>query len=65
MATHYSILAWEIPRTEEPGSLQSIESQRVGHYLATEKQLKWHPLQRNQTSRTDGKSGDGGGISRK
>ena len=31
MATHSSILAWRIPRTEEPGSLQSIGSQRVGH----------------------------------
>ena len=31
MATHFSILAWEIPRTEEPGGLQSIQSQRVGH----------------------------------
>ena len=31
MATHCSILAWRIPRTEEPGRLQSIESQRVGH----------------------------------
>ena len=31
MATHSSILAWEIPRTEEPGGLQSIRSQRVGH----------------------------------
>ena len=28
MATHSSILAWEIPWTEEPGSLQSTESQR-------------------------------------
>ena len=65
MAPHYSILAWEIPRTEEPGSLQSTESQRVGHNLATEQQLKWHPLQRSQTSRTDGKSGDGDGISGK
>ena len=36
MATHYSILAWEIPWTEEPGGLQSRESQRVGHNLATE-----------------------------
>ena len=27
MATHYSILAWEIPWTEEPGGLQSIGSQ--------------------------------------
>ena len=31
MATHCSILAWRIPWTEEPGGLQSIGSQRVGH----------------------------------
>ena len=31
MATYFSILAWRIPWTEEPGGLQSIESQRVGH----------------------------------
>ena len=31
MATHSSILAWEIPRTEEPGRLQSIELQRAGY----------------------------------
>ena len=31
MATHSSILAWEIPWTEEPGGLQSIQSQRVAH----------------------------------
>ena len=31
MATHYSILAWGIPWIEEPGGLQSIGSQRVGH----------------------------------
>ena len=30
-ATHSSILAWEIPGTEEPGGLQSMGSQRVGH----------------------------------
>ena len=29
MATHSSILAWEMPRTEEPGRLQSMGSQRV------------------------------------
>ena len=34
-ATHFSILAWEIPRTEEPGGVQSTESQRVRHDLAT------------------------------
>ena len=31
MATHSSILAWKIPWTEEPGRLQSMGSQRVGH----------------------------------
>ena len=31
VATHSSILAWEIPWTEEPGRLQSMSSQRVGH----------------------------------
>ena len=31
MATHSSILAWEIPWTEEPGRLQSIGLQRFGH----------------------------------
>ena len=31
MATHSSILAWRITWTEEPGGLQSMGSQRVGH----------------------------------
>ena len=31
MATHSSILAWRIPRTEEPGGPQSVVSQRVRH----------------------------------
>ena len=31
MATHSSILAWKIPRTEKPGRLQSTGWQRVGH----------------------------------
>ena len=31
MATHSSILAWEIPWTEEPGGLESMGSQRVRH----------------------------------
>ena len=31
MATHSSIVAWRIPWTEEPGSLQSMRLQRVGH----------------------------------
>ena len=32
MATHFSILAWRIPWTEEPGGLQFMGSERVGHY---------------------------------
>ena len=31
VAIHSGILAWEIPLTEEPGKLQSMGSQRVGH----------------------------------
>ena len=31
MAIHSSILAWKIPQMEEPGRLQSMGSQRVGH----------------------------------
>ena len=31
MATHYSMLTWRIPWTEEPGELQSKDSQRVRH----------------------------------
>ena len=31
VATHSSILAWRIPWTEEPGGLQSIGSQMIGH----------------------------------
>ena len=38
MATHSSILTWEIPWTEEPGRLQSVGSQRVRHNLETEQQ---------------------------
>ena len=35
MASHSSILAWGIPRTEKPGGLQSMGSQRVRHDLVT------------------------------
>ena len=38
MATHSSILAWEIPWTEEPGGLQSMGSQGVRHNLVTKQQ---------------------------
>ena len=51
MATHSSILAWEIPWTEEPGRLQSMGSLGVGHDWATSLSLftlmhwrrKWQP----------------------
>ena len=51
MAPHSSTLAWKIPRTEEPGALQSMGSLRVGHNWATSLSLftfmhwrrKWQP----------------------
>ena len=52
MATHSSTLAWKIPRTEEPGGLQSMGSLRVGqqlsnftftfHFPALEKEMATH-----------------------
>ena len=44
MATHSSILAWKISWTEEPGGLQSMGSQRVGHDWATNTSILWHCL---------------------
>ena len=41
MATDSSILAWEMPWTEEPGRLQSMGSQRIGHDLETVQQ-QWN-----------------------
>ena len=38
MATHSSILAWEVPWTEEPVRLQSMGPQRVGHNLTTKQE---------------------------
>ena len=38
MATHSSVLAWEVLWTEEPGGLQSMGSQRVGHDWVTNTQ---------------------------
>ena len=40
IATHSSILAWEIPWIEEPGGLQSMGCKRVGHNLATKQQVE-------------------------
>ena len=39
MATHSSILAWEMPWTEEPGGLQSMGSQRVDTRVTEHKSL--------------------------
>ena len=41
MATHSSTLAWETPWTEEPGELQSMGSQRIGHDWA-HTHTRWH-----------------------
>ena len=41
MATHSTILAWRIPWTEEPGKLQSMEFQRVGHNCMTNTSHLW------------------------
>ena len=42
MATHYSILAWRIPWAEEPGGLQSMGWQRVGHSRVTNPSTAQH-----------------------
>ena len=42
MATHSSVFTWEIPWTEEPGSLQFMGLQRVQHDLVTEQQRQSH-----------------------
>ena len=47
MATHSSILAWEIPWTEEPGRLQSRGLQRVGHDLNDLACTHAHPVDEN------------------
>ena len=43
-ATQSSILAWDIPGSEEPGGLQSVGSQRVGHHLSSKKQQLLGPI---------------------
>ena len=44
MATHSSILAWEIPWTKEPRGLQTMGLQRVGHDLVTKQQRSYSYL---------------------
>ena len=48
MATHSSILPWKIPWTENPGGLQSIESQRVRRDFVTKQQTATAVLDKNQ-----------------
>ena len=48
MAAYSSILAWEIPWTQEPGGLQSMGLQRVRHELVTEQQTKRLLYHRNR-----------------
>ena len=40
LATHFSILTWKVPWTEEAGELQLMGSQRVEHDLATKQQIQ-------------------------
>ena len=47
VATHSSILAWRIPRTEEPGGLQSTGSQRVRHNWVTNTLSFTHSIKNN------------------
>ena len=51
MATHFSILAWEVPWTEDPGGLQFRGSQRV-RYEATSVRLKQLSTQTDFKART-------------
>ena len=44
MATHSNILAWRIPWTKEPGRLQSMGSQKVGHDSSTNTFTFHHPV---------------------
>ena len=66
MATHSSPLAWRIPWVEEPGRLQSMGSQRVGHDWVTS--LTYLKERRDKTKRwfsrylLDSTLGDGGGV---
>ena len=59
IATHSSILAWEIPWTEEPGRLQSMGSQRVKHNLVTKQGFPHSSVGKESTCN----AGDPGSIS--
>ena len=48
MATHFSILAWKIPWTEEPGRIQSMRLQRVRHNRAHTHEFMSQAIQVNR-----------------
>ena len=52
MATHSKILAWKTPWTAEPGGLQSMGLQRVGHDLVTQHIHAWSQKQNNASELT-------------
>ena len=52
MPTHSRILVWEILWTEEPGRLQSMGSQRVGHSLAAKQQQSYSESTSSQSENT-------------
>ena len=56
MATHSSILAWKIPWTEDPGRLQTMGSQRVGHDWATS--LHFLPREADSSSTDEPQRGE-------
>ena len=60
MATQSSILAWKIPWREEPGGLQSVGPQRVGHDLATKQHQRSRPGTDAQPPSWDFSLGGGG-----
>ena len=47
IAAYSSILAWVIPRTQEPGGIQTVSLQRVGHDLSTKEQQNPADLEDN------------------
>ena len=57
MATHSRILAWEIPWTEEPGGLQSMGSQRVGHNWASNTHTHTHTFLLHKKAMSLGRGG--------
>ena len=51
MATHSTVLAWVIPETEEPGGLESTESQRVEHDLSDSRAAATREIYRERMRR--------------